>query len=385
MDSQPPASTDIAVKIVINALSARLGGGQTYLRNLLAHLPARPDLDILVYAPGSLYLPPDRRIRRGKTLWPTENPLLRAVWEQLALPQILTRECADVLFCPGGVMVSRVPPGCKTVTMFRNMIPFDAQVLARIPPGFQKVRNLILKRVMLRSMARADVTIFVSEYAKQVVQALTAIRNPVTIPHGISDAFRTHEKRLARPAWLPTGDYLLYVSRFDVYKHQFEVASAFAALPADLTRRYKLLFVGELDAALSQQVCAVASRSGLADRILVVGPIPYADLPAAYHHATVNLFASSCENCPNILLEALGAGRPVLSSDVMPMPEFGVDAVEYFAPTDPGSLTQALLHVLQDDGRRNTLAHAAARRAADFDWVDTSRKTWQHILDLAVQ
>lgn len=373
------------MKIVINALSARLGGGQTYLKNLLAHLPEQSDLDILVYAPDSLRLPDDRRIRRGTASWPTENPLLRSLWERLALPRILARAGADVLFCPGGVIISSVPAGCKTVTMFRNMIPFDLEALARVPLGLQKIRNFLLKRVMLRSMANADLTIFISDHARRVIEALTPIRNPVTIPHGIGDAFRTHGKMLSRSTWLPTGDYLLYVSRFDVYKHQLEVASAFAALPVDLTHRYKLLLVGEVDEALSRQVVDLARRTGLEEQILIVGPVAYADLPAAYHHATVNLFASSCENCPNILLEALGAGRPVLSSDVMPMPEFGADAVGYFSAVDPKSITDALLRVLQDESRRNELAAAAARRSADFDWAGTSQKTWLHITGLVRQ
>jgi glycosyltransferase involved in cell wall biosynthesis len=374
-----------AMKIVINALSARMGGGQTYLKNLLAHLPPQPNLDILIYAPTSLRLPEDRRIRRGITIWPTENPVLRTLWEKLVLPRVLVKNKAQILFCPGGVIASDVPAGCKTVTMFRNMIPFDPVALARITLGLQKVRNIILKRVMLRSMANADLTIFISDHARRTIEALTRVRNPVTIPHGINQAFRTHAQTLQRPAWLPTGEYLLYVSRFDVYKHQFEVASAFAALPSDLASRYKLLLVGETDEVLVGNVTEMARNKGLEGQILVVGPVAYADLPPAYHHATVNLFASSCENCPNILLEALGAGRPVLSSDVMPMPEFGVDAVGYFSPTDPKSICDALLRVLRDESHRNELAAAAIRRSADFDWANTSQKTWQHITGLVTQ
>lgn len=373
------------MKIVINALSARLGGGQTYLKNLLAHLPATPELDILIYAPASLRLPEDRRIRLGATKWPTENPVLRAFWEKFALPRILVKENAGVLFCPGGVITSSVPMGCKTVTMFRNMIPFDDAALARIPFGLQKIRNLILKRVMLRSMTNADLTIFISNHARRVVELVTYVKNPVTIPHGISPAFRTHSQSLPRPAWLPSSEYLLYVSRFDVYKHQFEVVAGFAALPPGLSKRYKLLLIGEQDDLLVRHVNELVRLKGLESQVVILGSIKNGDLPAAYHHAAVNLFASSCENCPNILLEALGAGRPVLSSNVMPMPEFGVDAVAYFNPNDPISIRDALAQVLQNDTYRNELALAAARRSADFDWAYTSQMTWQHITGLVMQ
>ena len=38
------------MKIVFNALSARLGGGQTYLINLFEFVPVNEDLEILVFA-----------------------------------------------------------------------------------------------------------------------------------------------------------------------------------------------------------------------------------------------------------------------------------------------------------------------------------------------
>jgi glycosyltransferase involved in cell wall biosynthesis len=216
------------MKIVINALSARIGGGQTYLANLLARLPERADLEIQVFAPASLILPPDTRIRRRTTRWPTGNPVLRTLWEVFLLPVILAREQPDVLFCPGGVTASRTPPRCKTVTMFRNMMPFDLATVARIPFGLQWIRNFLLRRSMLRSMATADLTIFISNYARTLIEGQIRVANPITIPHGISEEFRTSGRLLDRPKWLPEGDYLLFVSRFEVHKHQREVAEAFA-------------------------------------------------------------------------------------------------------------------------------------------------------------
>jgi hypothetical protein len=68
------------MKIVINAYSARQGGGQTYLINLLRHLPEHDAPLVEVFAPTRLQLPEHPNIRRVRAGWPCSNPLLRAVW-----------------------------------------------------------------------------------------------------------------------------------------------------------------------------------------------------------------------------------------------------------------------------------------------------------------
>lgn len=372
------------MKIVINAFSARLGGGQTYLRNLMAHLPENLDLGIVVYAPASLPLPQDPRVRLGVTSWPTQNPLLRSVWERLALPRALARERADILFCPGGVVATRAPKGCRVVTMFRNMIPFDARVRRSVPFGVQRLRNWLLQRVMLRSMAEADLTIFISAYARATIESLIRVGRAVTIPHGISDAFRSAGNVLQRPLGAPAARYLLYVSRFDVYKHHRELIEAYAQLPSALRCEHPLLLIGEADMPGAQQMRALIDRLGLKGQVLVAGSVPYRELPAYYHHAQAIVFASSCENCPNILLEALGAGRPIACSNVQPMPEFGGDAVEYFSPFDPQDIERALLQVLTDQQRSDQLAVAATARSRTYDWTTTARETWKNILEVSL-
>ena len=372
------------MKIVVNALSARLGGGQTYVSNLLSHLPNTADLELLIYAPASLELPGDRRIRRASTRWPTDNPILRTLWERWALPRQLRRERTDILFCPGGVVATRTPKGCRVVTMFRNMIPFDARVRGSIPFGAQRLRNWLLKRVMLRSLAQADLAIFISAYARATIESLVRIAHPVTIPHGIGEAFRSTGSVLARPSGAPAAHYLLYVSRFDVYKHHRELIEAYARLPAALRCEHPLLLIGEADLPAAQQARALIDRLGLQDQVLVAGSVPYRELPAFYQHAQAIVFASSCENCPNILLEALGAGRPIACSNVQPMPEFGGDAVEYFSPFDPQDIERALLRVLTDQQRAQQLAAAAAARGRRYDWATTARETWKAILEVGL-
>lgn len=371
------------MKIVVNAYSARLGGGQTYLRNLLSNLPAREDLSVLVFAPASLALPEHPQLMRVQAGWPTTNPLLRSLWERFALPGFLRREGVDVLFCPGGVVGTRPPPGCKVVTMFRNMIPFDAAVIRRMPWGLQRLRNLMLKRVLLRSMSGADLTIFISDHARALIERLARIPNPVTIPHGIAAAFRSAGRPLPRPAAAPEADYLLYVSRFDVYKHHREVVLGFAALPAALRAELTLVFLGETDLPEAAPVARLVREQGLQGRVLMPGAVPHADLPAWYQHARAIVFASSCENCPNILLESLGSGRPVLSSDLMPMPEFGGPGLAYFSPLVPASLSLSLERVLAVPEVAERVARAAQERSLRYDWADTARQTWQRMMEIA--
>ncbi|MDO8768197.1 MAG: glycosyltransferase family 1 protein [Pseudomonas sp.] len=371
------------MKIVFNALSARLGGGQTYLINLFQFVPVNDDLEILVFAPASLKLPDHPRIRRVEPAWPTENPIVRALWEKWVLPSILKAEKADILFCPGGVVGTRAPAGCKVATMFRNMIPFDLRVRKSIPFGPQRLRNWLLNRIMLKSMSEADLTIFISNYARGVIESLTKIKNAVTIPHGIGSVFRTHSSSLARPDFLPSGEYILYVSRFDVYKHHYEVVSAFATLPQELRQRFPLILVGEENLPEAERVKSLVSTLGLEKQVLLLGAIPYQSLPPIYHHAYLNLFASSCENCPNILLEALASGRPMICSNVMPMPEFGADAALYFSPFDAKDIGGVLSEALTSPDLLDKLSVAAIAQSDKFDWENTSRKTWSELLALA--
>src|SRR5579862_4350839 len=115
-----------SVTVLLNALSARHGGGQTYVTNLVHHLPTDDFFKLYVLAPDSLALPEDNpRINKICVKWPVENPFVRAMWERVHLPELVAQLQANVLFCPGGLIGCRVPSGCKSVTMFRNMIPFD--------------------------------------------------------------------------------------------------------------------------------------------------------------------------------------------------------------------------------------------------------------------
>jgi glycosyltransferase involved in cell wall biosynthesis len=373
------------MNVFIHALNARLGGGQTYLYNLLNHLPKEISLQVTLFVPAStqsLSLPANVHIRKGGK-W-LENPFIRAAWERLYLPLILRKEKPDVLFCPGGVVATKAPKSCKVVTMFRNMIPFDMKQRKRYAYGYKRMRNWMLERIMLSSMRKADLVIFISEYAKKIIEERLGgrMRKTIVIPHGVNNVLKKTLITESKLDWLPQGDYLLYVSSIDVYKMQVEVITAFALLNP-LERGLKLVLVGpEINKDYSQQVTDAIARLGIGDAVLMLGSISYDKLPQLYQNAVINIFASECENCPNILLEMMASGRPVVCSNYPPMPEFGGDTMEYFDPENPKNLAQVLEGLLGNPEEQKRLADLAFEKSNQYRWGDTAERTWQAIAAL---
>jgi len=367
------------MKIVINALSARRGGGQTYLTNLLQNMNGFNGDKIFVLAPNSLQIPSHPKIERIRVNWPTENPLLRTIWESFLLPRLLIKKHADILFCPGGMINTPVFGDYKTVTMFRNMIPFDMVQKAKYPYGLMRIRNCILEHIMLKSMLKADLVIFISEFARQLINNRTGfkLKNVVTIPHGINNIFKiSEEKKPNRPKWLPEEEYLLYVSIFDMYKNQLEVVKAYHLFKKRRKTIEKLVLAGHNKSAYGKKVLHEIYRLGLQNDIISPGEVNYTELPGAYYYAKLNIFASECENCPNILLEALGAGRPLLVSDKQPMPEFGGDAAVYFDASSSADLADKISLIIDNDIEIKKMSLKAIKRSHQYDWHNTASKTW---------
>ena len=368
------------MRILINAFSARQGGGQTYLINLLQFIPDGFPHEIFLLAPAALRLPVSHPgVTRIAVGTPVENPLFRALWERVRLPALIRDLRADLLFCPGGVIGAAPPEGCKTATMFRNLIPFDLAQRRRYPLGYQRVRNWLLQRVMLASMKQADLIIFLSDFARRVIERAAGgpLERWVLIPHGVGPRFKTAGRAdIPRPQWLPAEGYLLYVSSLDYYKAQIEIVQGYALLKERGDLREKLLLVGPENPDYGRRVRTEVARLGLQSEVLIPGARPYEELPALYHHAFMNIFASEAENCPNILLEALGSGRPILCSNRPPMPDFGGDAVAYFDPASPQEFADSVLALRGDAPRMAALAALAAQRVALYGWENAARMTW---------
>src|SRR5436190_23803487 len=59
-----------------------------------------------------------------------------------------------------------------------------------------------------------------------------------------------------------------------------------------------------------------AGASGVASAVTFAAAIPHADTPPFYRTANVFALSSDFDNSPNVLLEAMASGLPVVTTDV---------------------------------------------------------------------
>jgi glycosyltransferase involved in cell wall biosynthesis len=376
------------MNILINAISARLGGGQTYLVNLLKRLPVDEGINVYLLAPQHLELHdlPANLTRLNVSDSLVTGLFRRTLWEQFKLAGLLRTKRIDVLFCPGGSLNGNFTGLCKTAVTFQNMLPFDKTQVKKYGLSFSRLRNILLKSRLLQSMKKTDLVIFISEYGRTVVEGLLdkKLKKTALIPHGIDPLFRkSSDSILPLPSWLPENGYLLYVSPLDVYKAQLEVVKGYGLLRSKGGDVPKLVLVGTpLNKKYKHQVMALVSELGLENDIINKGHVDYQFLPAVFQNATINIFASETENCPFILLEALSAGRPLLSSNRKPMPEFAGEAAMYFDPSDSNELAGKLYEILNDKILIKKLSELSLAKSNHYDWDKSAKNTWDALLEL---
>ncbi len=373
------------MRILVNALSARLGGGKTYLLNLLRRVPQKAGWRVFVLVPPSFCLVGLPANVEGVAALPRlENPFFRAAWERVRLGALARRLGADVLFSPGGLLPGALPKGVATAVTFQNMLPFDHVQREKYPFGYRRLRDWLLERGLSAAMRRADLVVFISEFARDSIEHRIGplAGRSIVIPHGVDASFqRDPGKSLERPAWLPAEDYFLYVSFIDHYKAQLEVVQGFDSY-LQRSGRGKLLLAGPEYRPYGDLVRREIAARGLANKVILTGNIPHDDLAAVYQHACVNIFASFTENCPNILLEMMAAGRPALVSNRAPMPEFAGDTVAYFDPADPEDFARCLADLVADEARQAALARAAVKQVSGYSWEVAAARTWEAISSL---
>jgi len=376
--------------IGIDATNLRGGGGVTHLVELLcAAQPAEHGIDRVVVWGGTptLKLLDDRPWLDKCTPTALDKGLLqRTLWQRYGLSQAARDAGCDVLFVPGGSYAGNFHP---VVTMSQNLLPFEMRELLRYGWSLFTLKLLLLRITQTRSFRQTDEVIFLTKYAREVVLKVTGQLRGQTciIAHGLNPRFKIEPKvQRAIDEYDDKRPYrVLYVSIIDQYKHQWHVVEAVAALRQQ-GLPIALDLVGPAYPPALQRLNATLDRVD-AERSWVHyhGAIAFDELHHYYGQADMGLFASSCENMPNILLETMASGLPVACSNRGPMPEVLGQAGVFFNPEQPEDIARALRELIELPQLRTELAQASYERVQKYSWQHCADETFGFIVKVAQQ
>jgi glycosyltransferase involved in cell wall biosynthesis len=309
-----------------------------------------------------------------------EQSLIKQLWWQAnALASEVKSTGCDILFTTDASTLCRFKP---MVVLSQDMLSYEPGVMRYFGYGRAYLRLLAILVLQNFAFRRAAGVIFLTRYAGKVIQQSCGMLPAISyIPHGVDAVFK-HSQAVTN--WPVSGERpirCIYVSNTEMYKHQWVVVEAVSRLRK---RGYNLMLslVGGGNGP-AQQI--------LQDMINVADPksvfvkqlenLPHAELPALLVEADLFVFASSCENMPVTLVEAMAVGLPIACSNRGPMPEVLADGGVYFNPEDTESIALAIQQIIESPALRLAITQRAKTLSQQYNWKRCADETFSFIAE----
>ena len=359
-------------------LPGKVGGSETYLRELLNAMAGREGVDIVVFTNrdnnGSL-----KEVLKGRDGvefrlldFSAESKVARIVREQTQLPREVKRAGLDLLWSPG-YTAPRFVSVPQVVTIHDMQYEAHPEVASYISRRMRSILIPMAARTCCRVLA-------VSEFARTEIAKYTGISQEKidVTPEAADRSFAQpiESDRLGAGAKRLLGQdapYVLCVSNTYPHKKMARLVEAFGRLRESIPHLLVLVgFRGRGEEAVTR---AIADLGG-EERVVRLQGVGREDMVALYQAADLFVFPSVYEGFGLPVLEAMAAGVPVLTTRCGAIPEVGGANVNYFDHAREGDLEAKISEMLAlGADERERIVSAGRARAAGFTWAKTAEGT----------
>ena len=371
------------IHLFLDASAASSGSGPTYVRNVVPHLAARPDLrSTILIAPFLRQEFHDQsNVSFVEFADESVGGAARFVRSQRSVPDLIRRSGANVLLSAGNIALFRSP--VPQILLSGNALytsnDFFRDLMQRRDYGLwldTKLKGLMAKW----SVRVADCTVAPSEAFAAQIERWTGIRARA-IHHGFDrDIFFRDTASL--PSELKqklerTSDEmrLLFVSHYNYYRNFETLIRAVSVLRKLVEPRQVRLFLtcrlqpGANPGSYRTEAAArLVQELGVGSNVVELGAVPYHLLHHVYRACDLYVTPAYVETFAHPLVEAMASGLPVIASDLAVHREVCGDAALYFPAFSPDLLAETVSRVAQSTDLFSTMSRRGLARSRDFSW-----------------
>lgn len=257
----------------------------------------------------------------------------------------------------------------KRVTTIHDLTIFKYPETFSARGGHDIVANQ--KRKLFFVKQYSDLVIAVSETTKKdIIEILHLPEKRIrVIPEAADPIYSPRNKEMVQEAkkkYLIEGDFLLCVGTREPRKNLDRVMAAFAEISATNP---------DLSLVIAGKYGWGDDSSKLEQKVKILGFVEKEDLARLYSGATAFVYPSLYEGFGLPILEAMGCGCPVVTSNLGSMKEIGGEAAILVEPESIESIAGALSRVCRSKKIREEAKIKGIKRAAEFSWEKAALQT----------
>jgi glycosyltransferase involved in cell wall biosynthesis len=299
-----------------------------------------------------------------------KSSFVSTIYSQLVFPLWASKDKIDVFWSPRHHLPLLLPVRIKALLTIYDLV-------WKLHPETMKPLGLWLERLLMPgSLRRADQVMSISQSTlDDITSHYPHCASKLTVVHpGLGHA------AVASKLIIPSPSYFLFVGTLEPRKNLPRLLRAFAVF-AKTNNDTNLIIVGG-EGWGKGALATLIDTLGLQERIILTSRVSEEDLANYYGGATALVMPSLYEGFGLPLLEAMGYGVPVISSNFGAMKEVTGDAGILVSPYCQADITSAMEAMLEYD-LRATLSVKATQRASSFNWDDSANKVRGLIEELA--
>ncbi len=296
-------------------------------------------------------------------------------WEQIALPKAAALEGCDILHCTSNT----APIFCSipVVDTLHDIIYMEhsyLKILQGTGTPYQKFGNVYRKLIVPRIVRKSRKIITVSHFEKNRIAEFFGMKGDsrlTTVYNGVGEHFkpvtdRAELTRVKEKYHLPDR-FFFFLGNTDPKKNTKGTLKAYADFVKQTNSEMQLLML-DYDQNELKKILSEIGAPELIGRIHLTGYVVNTDLPAIYSQCGVFLYPSLRESFGIPILEAMGCGVPVITSNTSSMPEIAGDAALIIDPYKPEEITAAMIQLTTDNTLRVSNIKLGFEQAALFSW-----------------